>query len=121
MQQGKVREGDIDKSLSYLYTVLMRLGFFDGSPQYKSLGRADMCSPANNELAKEAAKEGIVLLKNDNHTLPLNSVKFKTLALVGPHANATDAMLGNYAGICPINTHLIISICINSNLFRVIF
>ncbi|KAJ0045698.1 hypothetical protein Pint_04152 [Pistacia integerrima] len=61
-------------------------------------GRADMCSPENIELAKEAAKEGIVLLKNDNHTLPLNSVKFKTLALVGPHANATDAMLGNYAG-----------------------
>lgn len=99
VEQGKVREEDIDKSLSHLYAVLMRLGFFDENPQYKSLGRADMCSPENIDLAKEAAKEGTVLLKNDNQTLPLDSSKFKTLALIAPHANATDAMLGNYAGI----------------------
>ncbi|KAK2642778.1 hypothetical protein Ddye_024541 [Dipteronia dyeriana] len=97
--QGKVRERDIDKSLNYLYLVLMRLGFFDGSPQYKSLGKDDVCSHQNIELAREAAREGIVLLKNDNQTLPLNSAKIKTLAVVGPHANATKAMIGNYAGI----------------------
>ncbi|XP_031249789.1 probable beta-D-xylosidase 5 [Pistacia vera] len=99
VQQGKVREGDIDKSLKYLYTVLMRLGFFDGNNKYESLGKNDVCSPQNIELATEAAREGIVLLKNDEHTLPLNSSNFKTLAVVGPHANATKAMVGNYAGI----------------------
>ncbi|KAJ0017072.1 hypothetical protein Pint_10025 [Pistacia integerrima] len=101
VKQGKVREGDIDKSLKYLYTVLMRLGFFDGSPnsKYKSLGKDDVCTKENIELATEAAREGIVLLKNDNDTLPLHSAKFKNLAVVGPHANATSAMIGNYAGI----------------------
>ncbi|KAJ0103629.1 hypothetical protein Patl1_04210 [Pistacia atlantica] len=62
-------------------------------------GKNDVCSPQNIELATEAAREGIVLLKNDEHTLPLNSSNFKTLAVVGPHANATKAMVGNYAGI----------------------
>lgn len=98
VRQGKVKETDIDKSLKYLYTVLMRLGFFDGSPQYKSLGKKDICSDENIELAAEAAREGIVLLKNDHNTLPLNSAKVKTVAVVGPHANATSAMIGNYAG-----------------------
>ncbi|KAJ0083072.1 hypothetical protein Patl1_10162 [Pistacia atlantica] len=101
VKQGKVREGDIDKSLKYLYTVLMRLGFFDGSPnsKYKSLGKDDVCTKENIELATEAAREGIVLLKNDNDTLPLHPAKIKNLAVVGPHANATSAMIGNYAGI----------------------
>lgn len=98
VQQGKVREEDIDRSLKFLYVVLMRLGFFDGSPQFKSLGKDDVCSNEHIELAIEAAREGIVLLKNDNETLPLNSAKTTTLAVVGPHANATQAMIGNYAG-----------------------
>ncbi|KAL5774052.1 hypothetical protein ACOSP7_011609 [Xanthoceras sorbifolium] len=103
--QGKVRETDIDKSLKNLYVVLMRLGFFDGNPQYKSLGKDDVCTDQNIELATEAAREGIVLLKNDNDTLPLNSANFKTLAVVGPHANATTVMLGNYAGVpCQITS-----------------
>ncbi|KAJ7947214.1 Beta-D-xylosidase [Quillaja saponaria] len=97
-KQGKVREEDIDKSLKYLYTVLMRLGYFDGSPSLKFLGKNDICSKEHIELAAEAAKEGIVLLKN-NETLPLDPSKFRTLAVVGPHANATSAMIGNYAGI----------------------
>ncbi|KAJ4715464.1 Beta-D-xylosidase [Melia azedarach] len=99
VQQGKVRETDIDNSLKYLYVVLMRLGWFDGNPKYKSLGKNDICSQQNMELAAEAAREGIVLLKNDDNTLPLDNAVFKNLALVGPHANATLAMIGNYAGI----------------------
>ncbi|XP_052210535.1 probable beta-D-xylosidase 5 [Diospyros lotus] len=97
--QGKVREAEVDKALKNLYTVLMRLGYFDGSPQFKSLGRADVCSEEHIELAAEAARQGIVLLKNENETLPLNSGEIKTIAVVGPHANATEAMIGNYAGV----------------------
>ncbi|ESR62894.1 hypothetical protein CICLE_v10018058mg, partial [Citrus x clementina] len=99
VQQGKVRETDIDRSLRFLYVVLMRLGYFDGSPQYKSLGKNDICNPQHIELAAEAAAQGIVLLKNDNGTLPFHNATIKTLAVVGPHANATKAMIGNYEGI----------------------
>ncbi|KAJ9135930.1 hypothetical protein P3X46_033050 [Hevea brasiliensis] len=97
LMQGQISEAEIDRSLKYIYVVLMRLGYFDGSP-FSSLGKKDICSNENIELAAEAAREGIVLLKN-NGTLPLNSSKLKKLAVIGPHANATKAMIGNYAGI----------------------
>lgn len=97
--QGKVREAEIDKALKNLYTVLMRLGFFDGNPKFKNLGKNDICSDEHIELATEAAREGIVLLKNDNHVLPLQPQHIKTLAVVGPHANATQVMIGNYKGV----------------------
>ncbi|KAK6265198.1 hypothetical protein QUC31_016035 [Theobroma cacao] len=98
VKQGLVKEADMDKSLNYLYVVLMRLGWFDGIPSLASLGKKDMCTEENVELAAEAAREGIVLLQNDNETLPLDPAKFKSFALIGPHANATDVMKGNYAG-----------------------
>ena len=85
----------------------MRLGFFDGSPKFQSLGSKDICNEAHIELATEAARQGIVLLKNDNDTLPLDPSTIKTLAVVGPHANATSVMLGNYAGqILAQSSHL---------------
>ncbi|KAJ8761238.1 hypothetical protein K2173_001294 [Erythroxylum novogranatense] len=97
VKQGKVRVEDIDRSLIFLYILLMRVGFFDGNPKYSSLGKQDICSKQNMELAAEAARQGIVLLKNDNNTLPLNKAAMSSLAVVGPHANATLAMIGNYA------------------------
>lgn len=98
VMQGEVVEAELDRSLKYLYVVLMRLGFFDGSPPFNSLDEKNVCSDEHIELAAEAAREGIVLLKNDNDTLPLNSAKLKKIAIIGPHANATTAMVGNYAG-----------------------
>ncbi|XP_043708568.1 beta-xylosidase/alpha-L-arabinofuranosidase 1-like [Telopea speciosissima] len=99
VKQGKVKESEIDESLKNLFIVLMRLGWFDGSPGgYSGLGKNDVCSPAHLELSAEAARQGIVLLKNDKNTLPLiigtGKPKF---AVVGPHANASVAMIGNYA------------------------
>ena len=90
---GKVGEGDVDESLQYLYVVLMRLGIFDGQPQYNSLGKNDVCTSAHIELAGEAAREGIVLLKNDNGVLPLATERNKTLAVVGPHAKCSVTIL----------------------------
>ncbi|KAB5548324.1 hypothetical protein DKX38_011730 [Salix brachista] len=83
----------------------LKAGFFDGIPQYNSFGKNDVCSKENIELATEAAREGTVLLKNENNSLPFSIDKVKTLAVVGPHSNATSAMIGNYAGIpCQIIT-----------------
>ncbi|KAM1138612.1 hypothetical protein COP2_037549 [Malus domestica] len=99
VRQGKVKEVEIDRSLKNLYVVLMRLGFFDGNPTFKSLCKKDVCSKQHIELATEAAREGIVLLKNVNETLLLKSKKIKKLAHIGPHGNAAATMIGNYAGI----------------------
>ena len=81
-----------------------RLGYFDpaDSVPYRSLGASDVNTAAHQQLAYTAAVEGIVLLKNDG-TLPL-SKKVSNIALIGPWANATKQMQGNYQGMkitCP--------------------
>lgn len=100
IQQGKARESDVDKALRNLYMVLMRLGYFDDIPAYTSLGPSDVCTEENIELAADSARQSIVLLKNENNTLPLdpNIYKDKVLAVVGPHALSHWWMLGNYYG-----------------------
>ncbi|XVF40841.1 hypothetical protein PTKIN_Ptkin01aG0148800 [Pterospermum kingtungense] len=99
VKQGKVKEEEIDRSLNYLYVVLMRLGFFDGIPSLMSLGKKDICSEEHIELAAEASRQGAVLLKNIEANLPWKPYAHKNLAVIGPLANATRDMLGNYEGV----------------------
>jgi beta-glucosidase len=54
-------------------------------------------TPAHRALALQAARESIVLLKNDGNTLPLKK-DIKTIAVIGPNADAPDVLLGNYYG-----------------------
>ena len=104
--EGAVKQGLIDESInnavSNNFATLMRLGFFDGDPRkqpYGNLGPKDVCTQENQELAREAARQGIVLLKNSPASLPLNAKAIKSLAVIGPNANATRVMIGNYEGI----------------------
>ncbi|XP_058771763.1 beta-xylosidase/alpha-L-arabinofuranosidase 1 [Vicia villosa] len=102
VKQGLVDEAAINNAVSNNFATLMRLGFFDGDPSkhpYGNLGPKDVCTPENQELAREAARQGIVLLKNSPGSLPLNSKSIKSLAVIGPNANATRVMIGNYEGI----------------------
>ncbi|KAI3953588.1 hypothetical protein MKW92_017876 [Papaver armeniacum] len=101
VKQGKVSESIVDQALVNNYVVLMRLGFFNGDPSkqpFGKLGPSDVCTQDHQNLALEAAKQGIVLLDN-NGILPLNPKTTKTLAVIGPNANATEVMISNYAGI----------------------
>lgn len=66
---------------------------------YRQLDWSDVNTPAAQALALKAASEGIVLLKNDG-TLPFKKSITK-LAFIGPWANATTKMQGNYEGIAP--------------------
>ncbi|MED6221861.1 Endo-1,4-beta-xylanase 2, variant 2 [Stylosanthes scabra] len=102
VKQGLLDEASVTNAVSNNFATLMRLGFFDGDPskqQYGNLGPKDVCTNANQELAREAARQGIVLLKNNKGSLPLNAKAIKSLAVIGPNANATRTMIGNYEGI----------------------
>ncbi|KAJ1703933.1 hypothetical protein LUZ63_003712 [Rhynchospora breviuscula] len=102
IQTGLVKEVEIDRAVTQNFNVLMRLGFFDGDPRkqrYGSLGPKDICTSAHEELAREAARQGIVLLKNENKFLPLSAKSIKLAAVIGPQANVTHDMIGNYEGI----------------------
>jgi beta-glucosidase len=97
-RQGYLKESDIDTALVRLYTARMRLGMFD-PPQldpYSNIDERELSSAAHRELALRIANESTVLLKNDG-TLPLRTSGMK-IAVVGPLANQTKVLLGNYNG-----------------------
>ena len=96
---GSTTEAALDASVSRVYTTAVKLGLLDASVPgqvYPSLGAKDVDSPLHRELALRAARESLVLLKNDGPVLPLASgIK---IAFIGPHANATQDLLSNYHG-----------------------
>ncbi|KAL8540628.1 hypothetical protein ACS0TY_002034 [Phlomoides rotata] len=101
VDRGLLNETTISKAVSNNFATMMRLGFFDGNPSnqlYGNLGPKDVCTAANQELAREVARQGIVLLKNTEGSLPLSPASIKSLAVIGPNAVATHTMLGNYEG-----------------------
>ncbi|TYI88046.1 hypothetical protein E1A91_D04G179100v1 [Gossypium mustelinum] len=110
VKKGLLKESDIDNAITNNFATLMRLGFFDGDPRkqpYGKLGPKDVCTAENQELARDAARQGIVLLKNTAGSLPLSPAAIKTLAVIGPNANVTKTMIGNYEGIpCKYTTPL---------------
>ncbi|KAF3436530.1 hypothetical protein FNV43_RR23622 [Rhamnella rubrinervis] len=102
VKSGLLTEADVNSALVNTLTVQMRLGMFDGEPSaqpYGNLGPRDVCTPAHQDLAYEAAKQGIVLLKNHGPILPLSVRRFRTIAVIGPNSNVTVPMIGNYAGV----------------------
>jgi beta-glucosidase len=90
---------DVDLAVKRLFEARFRLGLFDPpeSVPWSKLTIADNDTPAHRQLALEAARKSIVLLKNERNTLPLKS-SVKTIAVVGPNADSLPVLLGNYAG-----------------------
>lgn len=102
VDRGLVNETVISRAVSNNFATMMRLGFFDGNPKnhlYGNLGAKDICTTATREFAREVARQGFVLLKNTKGSLPLSSTAIKNLAVIGPNAAATEAMLGSYFGL----------------------
>ncbi|XP_076933812.1 beta-xylosidase/alpha-L-arabinofuranosidase 1-like [Bidens hawaiensis] len=110
VKRGLVKQSVVDLAVTNSFTTLMRLGFFDGHPSkqmYGKLGKIDVCTRAHQDLAREAARQGIVLLKNSFRSLPLCKPDYKKVAVIGPNADATRNMIGNYAGVpCKYTTPL---------------
>ncbi|XP_034890458.1 probable beta-D-xylosidase 7 [Populus alba] len=101
VDQKKLSVSEIDRALHNLFSVRMRLGLFNGNPtgqQFGNIGPDQVCSQENQMLALDAARNGIVLLKNSAGLLPLPKSKTMSLAVIGPNANSVQTLLGNYAG-----------------------
>jgi len=98
VKQGYLKESDIDTALVRLFTARMKLGMFDPPDMvpYTRINESELNSPAHRELALKLADESMVLLKNDG-TLPLKTSGIK-IAVVGPLAEQTKVLLGNYNG-----------------------
>ena len=97
MKEGILPQSAVDTALTRLFTARMKLGMFDPPSMvpYEHINPAELDSLAHRQLALQLAQESMVLLKNDG-TLPL--ARAKRIAVVGPLAEQTDVLLGNYNG-----------------------
>ncbi len=97
VQQGYLPEGTVDTALIRLFTARIRLGTFDPPEMvpYSKIDEKILDSAEHRALARKMANESMVLLKNDG-VLPLKTVK--RIAVVGPLADQTAVLLGNYNG-----------------------
>ncbi len=100
VRKGLVSEALVDTALKRLFRARFRLGMFDPPSRvpYSSIPMSVVGSREHRELAKEAARKSIVLLKNDNRLLPLRK-DLRTIAVIGPNADDAEILLGNYNGI----------------------
>jgi beta-glucosidase len=99
VQDGLIKESELDMSLKRLFTARFRLGMFDppNAVAFNQIPYSEDDSPQHRQLALRAGRESIVLLKNQDGILPFKS-NIKTLAVVGPNAESLPAVEGNYHG-----------------------
>ena len=94
---GSVSLAAIDRAAAGVLRVKFISGLFDRAATDPDLEAAVTNTAEHKALARQAAREAMVLLKNENRTLPLDPAKLKTLAVIGP--NAADIHLGGYSAV----------------------
>ena len=96
VREGLISEASIDQMCRRVLLVKYELGLFDDPFRYGGSDRyaSAMYKPEAVELARELARESMVLLKNEYETLPLDSNK--KIALIGPFASTPRAMIGSW-------------------------
>src|SRR5579875_3116421 len=98
VQQGYLPENALDTALIRLFTARIRLGMFDPPDMvpYTKIDEKELDSTEHRAEARKLANESMVLLKNDG-LLPLKQ-SIRRIAVVGPLADQTRPLIGNYAG-----------------------
>lgn len=97
VKEGGISEETINSRVRDILRVKFLMGLFD-SPYQMQLAEADKVveNPEHEAVALQASRESIVLLKNDNNTLPLDINKVKTISVCGPNADEEGYALTHY-------------------------
>lgn len=105
LAEKQITESDIDSAVERKFKTTIKLGLLDppGSDPYSKIGADGESEPWNTEkdktVARQVARESVVLLKNANALLPLNRNDLKSIAVVGP--NAAKVRFDFYSGATP--------------------
>lgn len=95
VQEGKISEKDVDRAVARLLRLKFRLGLFENPYVNVENAVKTVNSEEHRALALQAAREGIVLLKNEKNILPLKKT-IRSVAVIGPAADAPVDQLGDY-------------------------
>jgi beta-glucosidase len=95
IKAGEIPEALLDQTVARILRAKFLLGLFENRYVDPDNAVKVSNSPEHRELARKAAREAIILLKNQNNLLPLDQTKLKTIAVIGP--NAAQCHLGGYS------------------------
>lgn len=97
IQEGKLKESDVDKACRRILEAKYKLGLFQNPYKFIDPKRAEteVYTAESRDFARKIASESFVLLKNEKNTLPLS--KKGTIAVVGPLANSKENMPGTWS------------------------
>jgi beta-glucosidase-like glycosyl hydrolase len=102
MSSALIKETDLNLALERVYAERFDLGMFNrASNPYEKIPWSEINTKKSQDTSLRAAQESVVLLKNNNRTLPLDRTKIKSIAVIGPNAASSDVMKGNYFGVPP--------------------
>lgn len=91
VKDGSVAEAEVDEKVRRILRVYDALGLLNG--ESKSLPEGKIATEEHCKVAQTVAEEGIVLLKNENNSLPLNPKKIKNVLVTGPNADKKHCLL----------------------------
>lgn len=97
VREGRVSEAQVDAAVRRILTLKFQAGLFENPYVDEAAAAARTETQDAVALAREAARQAIVLLKNDKNVLPLDAGKFRRMAVIGTHAN--DTPIGGYSDI----------------------
>jgi beta-glucosidase len=103
VETGVIDAALIDRSVGRLLAQKFALGLFENPYVAETAITAVLDTPEQRRLAREIAQKSMILLKNENNLLPLDKGISK-LAVIGPQADTTRHLVGDYAYICHIET-----------------
>lgn len=108
VRRGEIKESDIDASVRRLLIARFKVGDMtpDDQVEWTRIPTSVIASDANRQLARDIAREGIVLLQNHNDILPLKKSGQK-IAVIGPNANDSIMLRGNYNGFPKSSTTIL--------------
>ncbi|OZJ02388.1 hypothetical protein BZG36_04882 [Bifiguratus adelaidae] len=106
VQQGRIKEETIDHSVRRLLQVMEKTGWFKDAFDVFSTPERAIDVPEHHEILRNAAAEGMVLLKNNNSILPLDISKIKSIAVIGLSAKKPIYLGGGSSSVRP---HYVIS------------
>lgn len=100
VENGMVDEKRLDEAVENLFMARMKLGVLDKKEEnpFDKIPYTVVDSEEMRKLNREVARRSVVLLKNENHILPLDKKKLHTIGVIGPNANSRKALVGNYEG-----------------------
>ncbi|WP_412468485.1 glycoside hydrolase family 3 N-terminal domain-containing protein [Pedobacter sp. KLB.chiD] len=95
IKQGKVSKKVLDTAVSRVLRIKFRMGLFENPYVNPQVAKQQVRNAEKIRLAREVARESVILLKNQNQLLPL-SKKLKSIAVIGPNADNVYNQLGDY-------------------------